>query len=63
MLEGFAISVMMDTTVSLSASVSRVITNCLVLCLHYYNMVPFFVSTFKEQLQLLNNKFILHCGV
>ena len=40
MLEGFAISVMMDTTISLSASVSHVITNCLVVYLHDYNMVP-----------------------
>lgn len=63
MVGGFAISVMMDTTISLSASVSYVITNCLVLYLHYSNMVPFYVSTFKEQLQLLNNKFILHCEV
>jgi len=63
MVGGFAISVMMDTTISLSASVSHVITNCLVLYLHYYKMVEFFVSTLKEQLQLLNNKFILYCEV
>jgi hypothetical protein len=52
MLGGFAISVTMDTTNSLSASVSHFITNFLVLYLHYYNMVPFFVSTFRKQLQL-----------
>jgi hypothetical protein len=34
MLGGSAISVMMDITISLSASVSHVITNCLVLYLH-----------------------------
>jgi len=48
MLGGFAISVMMDTTISLSASVSHVITNCLVLYLHYYNMVPFFCVYFQR---------------
>jgi len=48
MLGGFAIGVMMDTTISLSALVSHVNTNYLVLYLRYYNMVPFFVSTSKE---------------
>ena len=45
---GFAISVMMDTTIFLSACVSHVITNCLVLYLHYYNMVPFFFVYFQR---------------
>jgi hypothetical protein len=35
---GFAISVMMDSTISLSASVSHVITSCIVLYLNYYNI-------------------------
>lgn len=50
MLGGSATSVMMGTTTSLSACVSHVVTNCLVLYLCDYNMIPFLTSAFKEQL-------------